>query len=140
MVGLGCGARSYTRSCHYSTEYAVGKTGIQAILRDYVSRPEEAFDWASHGFRLDAEDQCRRYAVKSLLRAEGLALDDFARALGCEAFESLPELAELIEQGLAVRQAGRLRLTEAGLERSDVIGPWLYSARVRERMETYHLR
>ncbi len=37
MVGLGCGARSYTRGLHYSSEYAVGASGVRAILRDYVA-------------------------------------------------------------------------------------------------------
>src|SRR5262249_2986370 len=32
MVGLGCGARSYTRGLHYSTEYAVRGRGVREIL------------------------------------------------------------------------------------------------------------
>ena len=37
MIGLGPGARSYTRSMHYSTEYAVGQTGVR-ILKGKVQR------------------------------------------------------------------------------------------------------
>ncbi|HKB46404.1 MAG TPA: STM4012 family radical SAM protein, partial [Ktedonobacterales bacterium] len=43
MVGLGCGARSYTRTHHYSAEYAVGSAGVRAILQDYIARPVEWF-------------------------------------------------------------------------------------------------
>jgi oxygen-independent coproporphyrinogen-3 oxidase len=41
MLGLGCGARSYTRGLHYASEYAVGARGVRGILADYVARPEE---------------------------------------------------------------------------------------------------
>ena len=33
MLGLGCGARSYTRALHYSREFAVGREGVTDILR-----------------------------------------------------------------------------------------------------------
>src|SRR5690606_10216074 len=36
MVGIGCGARSYTRELHYSSEFAVGRTGVRSILNDYL--------------------------------------------------------------------------------------------------------
>src|SRR5204863_8515685 len=32
MIGLGCGARSYTRSLHYSCEYAVASRAVAGIL------------------------------------------------------------------------------------------------------------
>lgn len=140
MVGLGCGARSYTRGCHYSSEYAVGRAGIRAILEQYIARPGETFALAHHGFVLDAEDQHRRYVIKSLLRVQGLALGEFRRFFGAHAFDCVPELAELAPRGLATHESACLRLTAAGLEWSDTIGPWLYSARVRELLETYKLR
>ena len=40
MVGLGCGARSYTDDLHYSNEYAVGGKGIREILQGYIQTPE----------------------------------------------------------------------------------------------------
>ena len=140
MVGLGCGARSYTRSLHYSAEYAVGKAGIQAILADYAGRSPEAFSLADYGIRLDAEDQHRRYVIKSLLRTDGLALDAFAARSGIDACQAVSQLDELVERGLAYRSDGSLRLTVEGLERSDAIGPWLYSERVRGLMDSYKLR
>ena len=52
MVGLGCGARSYTRQLHYSSEYAVGASGVRDIIRHFVQQPPEEFVVASHGIHL----------------------------------------------------------------------------------------
>ena len=72
MIGLGCGARSYTRGLHYSDHYAVERAGVSAILRDYIAQPEEAFASARYGFVLDAQEQRRRYLIQSLLTWPGL--------------------------------------------------------------------
>jgi oxygen-independent coproporphyrinogen-3 oxidase len=137
MVGLGCGARSYTRGLHYSGEYAVGAAGVRGLIADYVARPEQSFDWADYGFRLDAEDQRRRYVLQSLLYRNGLDETAYRRRFGTEALDDLPELSELEPLGLARRTPAGLRLTAKGLERSDTIGPWLYSAKVRGLMGDY---
>jgi oxygen-independent coproporphyrinogen III oxidase len=140
MVGLGCGARSYTSTLHYASEYAVGARGVGEIIADYVGRPAASFGSADYGIRLDPEDRRRRHVIQSLLSPEGLDLDTYARRFETQAIDDLPELAELEPLGLAERASGVLRLTDAGLERSDAIGPWLYSAKVRERMEDYSWR
>jgi oxygen-independent coproporphyrinogen III oxidase len=140
MVGLGCGARSYTHSLHYSREYAVGARGIRAILADYLARPDEALATADYGFRLGPEDQRRRYVLQSLLQKTGFDLDAYRSRFGADACADIPELNELEPLGLAQRTPDRLRLTENGLERSDAIGPWLYSRRVTELMQAYEWR
>jgi oxygen-independent coproporphyrinogen-3 oxidase len=137
MVGLGCGARSYTRNLHYSREYAVGAQGIRAILADYLARTDEAFRAADYGFMLSREEQRRRFIVQSLLQTAGLNLGAYRRRFGTDAAQDFPELNELVGCELAVFQEGHLRLTERGLESSDAIGPWLYSPRVVELMRTY---
>ena len=140
MLGLGCGARSYTRRLHYATEYAVGARGVREILADYVVRPEEAFAVADYGFRLDGKEERRRYVIQTLLQVEGLPLDAYRERFGGDAREDLPELFALEARGLAQRAGRRFRLTEEGLEKSDVIGPWLFSERVRRWMAEYPLR
>lgn len=140
MVGLGCGARSYTRALHYSSEYAVSAAGVRSILGDYIARPDAAFDAAGYGFRLDPADQRRRYILQSLLLAEGLEPAAYRRRFGTDVYDDLPELHDLAAHGLAVATPERLQLTPEGLERSDAIGPWLYSAKVRGLMEAYELR
>lgn len=130
MVGLGCGARSYTTALHYSFDYAVGVRHVRGILDDYLSRPEEDFDAAEVGFALDGAEQRRRWLLKSLLRAEGLSATGYLARFGTAVDDDFPALARL-------RDAGYLdghRLTAEGLARSDAIGPWLVSAGVRAAM------
>jgi oxygen-independent coproporphyrinogen-3 oxidase len=140
MVGIGCGARSYTSSLHYSSEYAVGARGVREILEAYVRRPEEAFDAADYGFELDLPERRRRYFVLSILSDEGLDFGAYRRSFGSEAAADFEELGVLIDLGLAREDAGVVRLTEQGMERSDAIGPWLYSPAVRAKMEGFELR
>ncbi len=140
MVGLGCGARSYTRSLHYSTEWAVGRGGVREILDDYIHRGEERFAQADYGFVLGPDEQRRRFVLLSLLKSPGLDLAGYRVRFGSEAVDDLPELADLARLGLARREADRLVLTAAGLERSDAIGPWLSSRSVAALQESYAMR
>lgn len=140
MVGIGCGARSYTRNLHYATEYAVRAPSIREILANYIARPDEAFDWADYGFHLGPEEQRRRFVIQSLLWCEGLTLTAYRNRFGTDVFDDLPELGELEPLGLAVRDPERLSLTAEGVERSDSLGPCLYSEAVRERMGEYAWR
>ncbi len=48
MASVGCGARSYTSSLHYSHEYAVGARHVRSIIDDYVRRDD--FTQALIGF------------------------------------------------------------------------------------------
>ena len=140
MVGLGCGARSYTRRLHYSTEYAVGVRGVREIVADYVSRPDAEFAQANYGFLLDDGEQRRRYVIQSLLTQDGLDLPAYQRRFHSDPLDDLPQLLELEPLCLANRQGQNLILTAAGLERSDAIGPWLYSQRVGALMAGYEYR
>ncbi|MFI1996125.1 STM4012 family radical SAM protein [Actinoplanes sp. NPDC020271] len=138
MIGLGCGARSYTRDLHYSFDYAVGVSEVRAVLDDYLSRPSTDFAYAEVGFRLDDVEQRQRWLIKSLLRADGLDPSAYRKRFGTDAASDFPQLSALIEHGLA--EPGGLRLTPAGLERSDAIGPWLTSEPVRAAMAGYRAR
>ncbi len=139
MVGLGCGARSYTNSLHYSTNYAVGAKQIDQILQAYIASPEEAFDYANYGFQLDSEECRRRYVLLSLLSDEGLNCTAYRTHFETDVFADLPELSELLPLGLAILEQETLYLTDAGIERSDTIGPWLFSEKVCHLMEEYKL-
>ena len=140
MIGLGCGARSYTQGLQYSSEYAVGRAGVREILAGYLERNDAAFAHAEYGVRLEAGEQRRRWMLKSLLHADGLCLNRYEERYGSPAVADFPELADLREAGLVVREGEWLRLTTQGLERSDAIGPWLYSDTMRTRMEAFPLR
>jgi oxygen-independent coproporphyrinogen-3 oxidase len=139
MIGLGCGARSYTREVHYSTEWAVGARGVRGILDRWVERDAAAFAVADHGFVLDANEQRRRWLILSLLSEHGLDRAAYQARFGRDALVDFPELAELAPRGLAAETAAAVQLTADGLARADALGPWLYSADVQRRMAGYEL-
>ena len=139
MVGLGCGARSYTRELHYSNEYAVGACNIHEIIARFVESPRAAFRFAHYGFRLSADEQRRRFVIKSILRKDGLDVAGYRRRFGNDPHEDLPELNVLLTADLAVSADQSFKLSETGMELSDAIGPWLYSPNVHELMRAYDL-
>ncbi|GAB7051686.1 STM4012 family radical SAM protein [Catenuloplanes indicus] len=138
MVGLGCGARSYTTSLHYSFDYAVTVGEVRAVLDDYLARPDDDFRFAEFGYRLDRSEQRRRWLLKSLLRADGVAAADYRARFGTSHADDFPQLATLVERGWL--EPGRSRLTAEGLAWSDAIGPWLVSGEVRAAMDGFALR
>ncbi|OKH44773.1 coproporphyrinogen III oxidase [Calothrix sp. HK-06] len=139
MVGLGCGARTYTDTLHYSNDYAVGVKEIRDILQAYI-HSDEAFDFASYGFKLDADEQRRRYILLSLLSDEGLNFASYQQKFNSSVYIDFSELREVKELNLGMEDGEILRLTEAGIELSDVIGAWLFSLKVQELMEGYELK
>jgi oxygen-independent coproporphyrinogen-3 oxidase len=140
MVGLGPGARSYTRQLHYSTEWAVGARGVREITAAWLGDTDDAFDVARWGFVLDADEQRRRWVAYSLFVADGLDLVAYRTRFGGDVFEHLPSFDDLLATGAAVRTGDAVRLTPLGIERSDTIGPWLYSEDVRRKMRAFALR
>ncbi|MET0233495.1 MAG: STM4012 family radical SAM protein [Kibdelosporangium sp.] len=137
MVGLGCGARSYTRQLHYSFDYAVNPSAVRGIIDDYVSRPAADFARAAVGIHLDAAEQRRRHLLQSVLQAEGLDKAVYRKRFGSEVTGDFPELAEFSERGWLADTADRLRLTAEGLAWSDGIGPALFSSSVQSAMAAY---
>ncbi|MFJ9695933.1 STM4012 family radical SAM protein [Kitasatospora sp. NPDC101183] len=139
MVGLGCGARSYTSGLHYSFDYAVNATEVRNIIDEYVATDD--FHHARHGHRMNPEEARRRHLVQSLLQAEGLPLADYRARFGASPGHDFPtELARFAERGWLEEDALRLRLTPKGLAHSDAIGPALFSPEVRALMKGYEAK
>ncbi|MFF4901862.1 STM4012 family radical SAM protein [Streptomyces sp. NPDC001068] len=138
MIGLGCGARSYTRDLHYSFDYAVDMHEIRGIIDDYVSRPAGDFARAEIGRRVDADEAKRRHLLQSLLQADGLRHDDYRARFGTapDAHFSA-ELDRFADRGWLADDGTVLRLTPEGLAHSDAIGPELFSPAVRAAMAAY---
>ena len=135
MLGLGPGARSYTTGLHYSTEFAVARASVLGIVGAYCARDADGFAHIRHGIELDRDERMRRDVLKSILRTEGLDRARFAARFGCDAVTALPDLGVLADYGLVEICTTRIVPTEAGLECSDAIGPWLYSDAVRRRID-----
>ncbi|CAM5260670.1 STM4012 family radical SAM protein [Streptomyces griseomycini] len=142
MIGLGCGARSYTAGLHYSFDYAVGMHEIRGIVDDYVSRPAADFARAEYGRRIDTDEARRRHLLQSLLQADGLDVADYRARFGGRAprDDFAAELSRFAGRGWledAGPHAARLRLTPEGLAHSDAVGPELFSPAVRSAMAAY---
>ena len=140
MVGLGCGARSYTRGLHYSDPWAVGARSVRQIIADWLERDEAAFEQARYGYRLDGQDRRRRYVLMSIFHRDGLDLAAYGRRFKSDAVHDVPQLAELQAHGLTTVRDDVLRLTERGLELSDVLGAWLSSPKALQRSREFALR
>lgn len=140
MIGLGCGARSYTRSVHYSEEWAVGSKGVREILHAYTERSEQDFSAARYGFVLDPHEQLVRYALLSLLTKDGLNEVDFYQLFHCSIEDALPTIRDLVNEGMLERASPMLRLTTKGMALSDAVGPRLFSQAVVDRMSGFALR
>ncbi len=139
MIGLGPGARSYTSALHYSSDYAVSGENVRKIITRFNQQDAPKFAVADYGVRLDADEQARRYLIRSLLQIDGLDRSAFQRKFGCDVTSMIPQVDQLVELGFAQLSDDRLRLVADGLAHSDVIGPWLYSESVQQRMEQFEL-
>ncbi|UUU28794.1 STM4012 family radical SAM protein [Streptomyces sp. CA-210063] len=140
MIGLGCGARSYTSKLHYSFDYAVAMREIRGIIDDYTAT--EDFSRAVHGREVDEDEARRRHLLQSLLQAQGLPVAEYRRRFGSDPYADFPvELERLESRGwLAEAGAGLLKLSAEGLAHSDAIGPDFFSPSVRAAMTEYELK
>jgi oxygen-independent coproporphyrinogen-3 oxidase len=140
MIGLGCGARSYTSRLHYSFDYAVSMREIRGIIDDYTAT--EDFSRALHGRWVDEDEARRRHLLQSLLQAEGFPLADYRSRFGTDPCDDFPaELGTLVGRGwLDDARPELLRLSAEGLAHSDAIGPELFSPAVREAMAAYETK
>ena len=140
MIGLGVGARSYTRAVHYSSEWAVGARGVREIIDRWIAKSDAELAVADYGVVLDAEEQRRRWLILSLLSDDGLDLASYRARFGADPTTHFPELGELTERAFATLDDTTFRLTSDGLAHADTIGPWLFSEAVRTRMAGFDLK
>ncbi|WP_405812196.1 STM4012 family radical SAM protein [Streptomyces sp. NBC_01520] len=141
MIGLGCGARSYTSSLHYSFDYAVEMREIRGIIDGFMAT--EDFSRAEVGRYVDGDEARRRHLLQSLLQAEGLRPEDYRERFGSDPrADFASELDLFAGRGwLDVSAApGLLRLSPEGLAHSDALGPELFSPGVRAAMAAYELK
>jgi oxygen-independent coproporphyrinogen III oxidase len=137
MLGLGCGARSYTSALHYSSPFAVEPAPIHALLERWIGQSDDAFAHASWGCRLTRNDQRRRFVIQSLLTYPGLSAADYASRFAEAVEDGFPELLRLGERGFVEYSDSVYRLTASGMECSDAIGPLLYAPAHRARLEAF---
>ncbi len=138
MIGLGCGARSYTSALHYSFDYAVDMHQVRRIIDDYTAT--EDFGRAEVGRRIDEPEARRRHLLQSLLQAEGMEVEGYRQRFKNHPAEDFgAELERFASFGWLDGTAApdRLRLSAEGLAHSDALGPELFSPAVRAAMAAY---
>ncbi|MGC4951036.1 STM4012 family radical SAM protein [Streptomyces sp. DT224] len=142
MIGLGCGARSYTSRLHYSFDYAVGTSEVRGIIDTYTATGD--FSRAEVGRYTDGDEARRRHLLQSVLQARGMPVAEYRERFGTSPYEDFPEeLARFGARGWLDGGApaeGLLRLSPEGLAYSDALGPELFSPTVRAAMAAYELK
>ncbi|MCW8219827.1 STM4012 family radical SAM protein [Streptomyces griseolus] len=141
MIGLGCGARSYTSSLHYSFDYAVEMREIRGIIDDFTATGD--FSRAEVGRYVTGDEARRRHLLQSLLQAEGMDRAGYRERFGTDPHADFPaELERFAARGWLDGSAapGGLRLSPEGLAHSDALGPELFSPAVRAAMSAYEAK
>ena len=141
MIGLGCGARSYTSSLHYSFDYAVEMREIRGIIDGFTAT--EDFSRAEVGRYVDDDEARRRHLLQSLLQAEGMDGSEYGARFGTDPYVDFgAELDRFAARGWLEDPVGRglLRLSPEGLAHSDALGPELFSPAVRAAMAAYEAK
>jgi oxygen-independent coproporphyrinogen III oxidase len=141
MVGLGAGARSYTKYLHYSSEYAVGSKNVKDIIQHFIEKIPSDYAVADYGIQLTEEELKRRYIIKSILQTTGLDREQYRQFFNVDVLEEQPKLLELLDSELCfVENNTCLKLVSRGIDLSDTIGPWLYSEEITSKIKAFELK
>jgi oxygen-independent coproporphyrinogen-3 oxidase len=137
MIGLGAGARSYTKSLHYSTPWRMVARNIRIVVESYGQAMRAGDTGVSHGFFLNADEQRRRFVIQSLLY-DGLDLEEFAAFCGLDARRCFaPQWEALAAEECVTVGAESIRLTARGVRHADIVGQLFFSERVERLIATY---
>jgi oxygen-independent coproporphyrinogen III oxidase len=140
MIGLGPGARSYSATTHYSSDWAVGRSGVGSIIDEFIDAPDAHHQHAHYGLRLSRDDQQRRFILQGLLHVTGVDVRRYTNTFGTSPFDDFAALSHLVDAGLASAHADVIKLSVEGFELSDVIGPWFYAPEVVQKMSDFEIR
>ena len=137
LLGLGAGARSYTRGLHYSTPWKMVARNIRAAVADYEGAWRSGDALIRHGFALDADEQRRRFVILSLLY-DGLDCGAFAETFAADARSLFAAQWEaLFAESCVCDDGAVLRLTPRGVRHADVVGHLFFSERVRRLADSF---
>ena len=137
MVGLGCGARSYTSNLHYSREWSVKRKEIRDIVKHYIESTHSTFRFVRHGFELNLDEKRRRWLILSLLDQKGVDHIAYQNRFNESISSRFPMLAYLVKEKLAEHTNHYTFLLPAGIALSDSIGAALISPAVQEKMTSF---
>lgn len=134
-LSLGCGGRSYLGDIHCCTPYAINRRDCLELLNGFMDAGDKTGIY--FGYRLNADEHKRRYAIKNLLHASGVDLAEYRQVFGEQLTEAFPFLEELSDRSYIEHKDGRMQLTALGMSLSDYIGPLFISPEVRAKMDRW---
>ncbi len=115
-LGIGAGAHSYA---------ADGPAGRrwwnERLPAVYIERARKQGMAQAGGEDLDAAVSAAEFAFLNLRLLEGMQLHRFAERFGVAFEERFPQTGRLFDGGLLLRDGGRVRLSERGLELADSV-------------------
>lgn len=136
LVGLGAGARSYSKTLHFRNVYTT-LNGRKA-LEIYMDRVNSGLPAVETGVALDQEELMRQYAIGHIL---SLNLDDFEARFGVSYKVKFAEYyREVLDLDLAYQDGSLLRLTPRGVLFRDLLGRRLFSPKAQVLEEAYRAR
>jgi oxygen-independent coproporphyrinogen-3 oxidase len=136
LLGLGGGARSYSRELHYRNTYD-SRNGRTALL-EYMRNIEAGRHSVESGVFLTGDERARQYAIGHMR-----CLDDrkYKELFGLGVEEKFPELyAEMFRLELVERDGPILRLTQEGLLFRDLLGRHMFSPEAKRLEDAYRSR
>lgn len=137
MLGLGAGARSYTRTLHYATPWKMLASNIRGVIDDYCRAWSDGDTLIRNGFVLNEDEQRRRFLILSLLY-DGLDLEEFRTRFGADALEAYaPQWDALCKEECVTLDTRKVALTSRGLRHADSVGRLFFSGQVHHLMETF---
>lgn len=138
MIGIGAGARSYTKELHYSTDYAVDRKVIKNIIANYSDTDD--FNTISYGIRLSNWEQKTRFVIKSITDGGKLSPELYQHRFGTDVFQEFEILQVLLDEKWLMKEQENYTLSLKGMCYEDVIGPALYSDNIKSLMKNYTWR
>lgn len=133
LVGLGAGARSYSRHLHFRNTFA--PVNGQKALETYLANVARGHHSIESGVLLDSDEKQRQYAIAHLLH---LDLEGFEAEFGVPFEDRFGHLKRRLEQlGLVEQEGSILSLSEQGLLFRDLIAREFFSPISRELEEAY---
>lgn len=133
LIGLGGGARSYSKDFHFRNTYA-SLNGRKALI-EYMDNVSNGRHSVESGVRLDLDEQSRQYAIGHI---QALDEDLFFQRFGLRVEDKFGELyTDMLRLGLVQREGPVWRLTPKGLLFRDLLGRQMFSPKAKALEEAY---
>jgi oxygen-independent coproporphyrinogen III oxidase len=136
LIGLGAGARSYSKDFHFRNTYAT-LNGRKALV-EYMENMSAGRHSVESGVRLNLDEQSRQYAIGHIQALNG---DEFLERFGTRVEDKFGDLyTDMLELDLVQRENSVWRLTPKGLLFRDLLGRQMFSPKAKALEEAYRAR